>query len=355
MTSNLIVRSAFPLNAEPPLERLRAVFLTAEPDFYVRSHGAVPEIDPAQYRLAIDGLVTQPLRLSLDELTARFTPRTVTAVMQCAGNRRGELQSVRPTAGDPWGPGAIGNAEWTGVALADLLAAAGAQTDPALHVHFDSIDRVQGGELFGVSIPMQKALCSEVIVAWAMNGAALAPEHGFPLRAVVPGYAGIRSAKWLGTVTVAAAPSANAMQQHDYKLFPSHVTEETADWRHGLTINEMPLNAAICDPACGAVLDSGALTVRGYAVVSGRTIARVEVSTDGGGTWQEAELEPNPAPGWSWTLWHCTLALPPGDHELSVRAWDSAGQTQPARLEDVWNFKGYLCASWHRVRVTIRK
>jgi sulfite oxidase len=303
----------------------------------------VPLLDPASYHLEVGGR-----SFSLPELQARFPHRTVAATMQCAGNRRGELAALRPTAGDPWAPGAIGTAEWTGVALADLLAAA---CEAGEHVHFDSHDTARGTP-FGVSIPAAKATAPEVLLAWSMNGAPLTPAHGAPLRAVVPGYAGIRSAKWLRSVSAANEPSPNPMQQNDYKLFPPDIRKETADPRHGLTIDAMPLNAAICHPAPGAAWPPGPLTLRGYAVAGDRAVARVDVSPDGGATWRQAEL--GPALPWCWRLWQAELDLRPGDHELVVRAWDSAGQTQPERLESVWNFKGYLCSAWHRVRVTAR-
>ena len=352
----MIVRSTFPYNAEPSLDRLRASAITHQRDFYVRSHGDIPQLDAASHRLTVEGLVAQPLRLSIAELQARFPQQTTTCVMQCAGNRRGDLQQVGPTGGDPWAPGAIGNAHWTGVSLAHVLRAAGAKTDTNLHVAFDALDTVEipeeGRFRYGASIPIAKALSPEVLLAWAMNGEPLAPEHGYPLRVVVPGYAGVRSPKWLATITVQDQPSGNHMQRRDYKLFPAEVTKDTADWDSGITINDMPLNSAICQPASGAELPAGHVVVRGYAIASGRDVMRVDVSRDGGRTWVQAELEP-PGAAWSWTFWNAALDLPPGEHELAVRAWDSAGQTQPARPDDVWNFKGYLCASWHRIHVTV--
>ncbi len=288
----------------------------------------------------------------MEDLYDGFSIRTVIAVMQCAGNRREELHRWRPVIGDPWSAGAIGNAAWTGVALADVLRAAGADTDPALQVAFEACDEVKGGLRFGVSIPMAKAMAPEVLLAFAMNGEPLAPEHGFPLRVVVPGFAGIRSPKWLIRITVQDNPSDNPMQQTDYKLMPPDLTAETADWARGMTINEMPLNAAICEPTAGAVLDAGPVPVRGYAIACGRSVERVDVSADGGARWQQAALTVRPETPWSWTFWETTLNLPPGEHELTARAWDAAGQTQPAQPADVWNFKGYLCTAWHRVRVT---
>ncbi len=354
---SLIVHSETPFNAEPPLAALRAHFLTAQSDFYVRSHGNIPALDPATYRLAVGGQVATPLDLSLSELKSRFPHHTVTAIMQCAGNRRADMQGVRPTTGDPWSAGAIGNAEWTGIRLADLLDAAGA--DPAAaHVALDSADEInhpeEGRFTFGVSVPTAKARAPETLLAWSMNGEDLAPQHGYPLRLVVPGYAGIRSAKWLTAITVQSEPSANHMQQRDYKLLPADMPADTIDWSKGITIEEMPLNAAICDPAPYADLEAGPTRIRGYANATARRIVRVDVSADGGRTWSQATLTADPAAPWAWTFWQLTLDLQSGDRDLVARAWDSAGQTQPATPDDTWNCKGYLSAAQHRIPIRVK-
>jgi sulfite oxidase len=353
-SADLIVHSRQPFNAEPPLHRLRASFLTPQDVLYVRSHGDVPHLDAATHAITVAGQVASPLRLRVAELQAGFAHRSVTAVLQCAGNRRADLHRVAPVCGDPWAGGAIGNAEWTGVALADVLQAAGAATGDR-HVVFDAADQVTAdGKTFayGASIPMAKALSPEVLLAWAVNGQTLTPEHGYPLRVVVPGFAGVRSPKWLSAITVQDTPSDNPMQAADYKLYPPGVTMATADPAKGITINEMPVNATICEPARLAVLPKGLVTVRGYATATARAVVRVDVSADGGHTWQQAQLEA--ATPWSWTLWSIVLDLPPGDHALAVRAWDAAGQTQPGCAEDVWNYRGYLSTAWHRVPVHVQ-
>ena len=356
----LIVHSRAPFNAEPALARLRAASITPQADLYVRNHGDVPRLDADRHRVRVTGKVAQELALSVADLRRGFAERTITAVLQCAGNRRADMQQVRPTSGDPWQPGAIGNVHWSGVALADVLRAAGAPSEAWLHVAFGCCDQMElpeeGRFRFGVSIPMGKAMAPETLLAFGMNGEALALEHGFPLRVVVPGFAGVRSAKWIHTITVQDEPSDNPVQQRDYKLFPPHVTEGPLNWAAGLTIEDMPLNSAICDPAPGNALPAGPTLVRGYAVASpGRRVARVEVSADGGGCWTPAALETGPAGSlpWGWTLWAATLLLTAGRTELAVRAWDSAGQTQPASAAEVWNLKGYLCTAWHRVAVTV--
>ena len=354
--SSLLVHSVCPRNAEPPLRRLRSCFITAQPDFYIRCHGNVPKLSETTHRLRVDGLVTRPLDLSMTELRTHFRRQTVPAVLQCAGNRRGDMLGLGPVSGDPWGAGAIGNAAWTGVALAEVLHAAGAAQSASLHVAFMACDACEtDGQHFryAVSIPMAKALAPEVLLAYEMNGEPLSAEHGFPLRVVVPGFAGARSPKWLAGITVQDRPSGAWPQAHDYKLFPPHVTKETTDRDQGMTIYEMPVTSAICEPLPHSLLRQGASTLRGYAIASGRGIARVDVSIDGGQSWRQTELENDPAAPWSWTFWQIAIDLPKGEHELTVRAWDSAGQTQPALADDVWNFKGYLSAAWHRVHITV--
>ncbi len=255
-------------------------------------------------------------------------------------------------SGDPWDGGAIGTADWTGVRLGDVLRAAGAAVGPDLHVAFESHDAVQG-QPFGVSIPLAKALAEETLLAFAMNGAPLLPEHGFPARAVVPGFAGVRSPKWLRRITVQDHPSANPMQADDYKLFPPDVTAETADPARGHTIETMPLNAAICEPPRGARLAAGG---------DRRPWVRHRRRSGGRAGRCLGRRRPVLAPSHAGPRGRHALRLDvlgdragpsPGEHELAVRAWDAAGQTQPAQPDETWNFKGYLNTSWHRVRVEV--
>ncbi|GAA0674918.1 sulfite oxidase [Sphingomonas insulae] len=349
---NLILRCLDPLNAETHPDKL-TTFLTAQADFYIRSHGPTPKL-AGDHRVALDGLVDRPRTFTVAELQTAFASRTVTATMQCAGNRRAHLQDVKKTSGDPWDVGAIGNAAWTGVALRDVLAAAGIQ-DGASFVGATGADDVDvDGETapFGASISIAKALEPDVLIAWAMNGEALTPEHGAPLRLVVPGYAGVRSAKWLTRIEVRDRPSDAPIQAKDYKLFPASIAKEDADWDQGLTIEEMPLNAAICAPVDGEHVRAGACSIAGYAVAFGRAVSRVEVSVNNGTDWVQAELAAEPDAPWSWTQWCVTLDLSPGLHVLVVRAVDGAGQMQPERPEAIWNFAGYLSTAWHRITVT---
>ncbi len=284
-----------------------------------------------------------------------FPKSTVTATLQCAGNRRQGLMEVAPIPGEvPWSAGAIGTAEWRGAPLREVLRAAG--VDPrALHAAFTGLDEVDvGGQAFGFggSLPIEKATSPEVVLAYEMNGEPLAPEHGAPLRVVAPGYIGARSVKWLACIVLQTEPSSNYYQTHAYKLFPPQVDEGTADWEKGLMLGELPVNAVVCRPAHEETVPAGPVSVQGYAITGGkRSVDRVDVSTDGGETWTTADLQEGGEPR-TWRLWETSVDLSPGRYEIVARAWDSAANTQPELAEQVWNFKGYVDNSWHRAKVT---
>ncbi len=354
--SQLIVHSDSPLNAEPTADRLRENFVTPRELFYIRNHGTLPEVDAARYRLEIGGLVNQPLALSLDDLRNNFPKRELLVSLECAGNRRDELSAIAPIPNEtPWQAQAIGNGRWAGVALWEVLLAAEARED-AWHVAFEGLDEIVRGEnkfSFGGSIPIEKAMSAEVLLAYEMNDAPLSPAHGFPLRLVTPGYIGARSVKWLAKLTLQAEPSANYFQAHAYQLFPPHVRADNADWSKGLRLGEFAVNAVICRPRAGERLKNNLTRVEGYAIGGGgRAVERVDVSTDDGNNWTTADLIGDSAP-WVWRFWEVELALERGENEIVARAWDSGANTQPEDAAKIWNFKGYSNNAWHRVKVFI--
>ncbi len=352
----LRVHQEHPFNAGPPLDRLCQAFFTPQALFYVRNHGDVPQLAPAEYALTVSGLVRTSLHLSLAELRERFQPRTIAATLVCAGNRRDELAQIAPIPDElAWGAEAIGNAVWEGVALAEVLAAAGIQPE-ARHVAFTGLDHIEKlGQRFGFggSIALDAPSLQDVLLAYAMNGEPLSPNHGFPLRAVVPGQVGARSVKWLANINVQAEPSDNFYQTHAYKLFPPEVTGATVEWSRGQMLQEAPLATAICEPADGAWVQGEHALVRGYAYAGGRGIARVEVSCDGREPWSEAALAAEQGP-WTWRLWKARLPLQVDTRHIVARAWDDAGNGQPEDLATVWNFKGYANSAWHRVAIRRR-
>jgi sulfite oxidase len=194
----------------------------------------------------------------------------------------------------------------------------------------------------------------EVLLAYEMNGEPLTAEHGAPLRVVTPGYVGARSVKWLGSIRLQEEPSSNYYQAYAYKLFPPEVDEETAEWEKGLMLGELSVNSVIYQPMNEETVPAGSVPVRGYAITGGgRSVERVDVSIDGGESWVTAELEEGNDP-WAWRFWEASVDLEPGQYEIVARAWDAAANTQPELAEHIWNFKGYMNNSWHKVQVTVR-
>jgi sulfite oxidase len=349
----MIVRSRDPYNAGPPPGLITREYTTPNGLFFVRNHAPVPQIVPGDYRLLVGGLVDRPYSLSLRDLdnAPRFA---VDATLQCAGNRRTELFALADVPGEiPWGDEAISHAVWSGVRLRDLLERANLR-DGAKHVEFVGLDRVEkAGETFGFggSIPIEKAMGEEVLLATEMNGEPLPPTHGYPVRCVVPGYIGARSVKWIGAINVQAEPSRNYYQARAYRLFPGHIDATSVDWDRGLPLGELSVNSAIVDPQPAQHVSAGPVKVTGYATAGGtRHVARVDVSPDGGETWIEAEL--TEMKQWSWCFWEATVDLAAGEHTIVSRAWDSAGNSQPQSARQTWNFKGYMNNAWSRAAVS---
>lgn len=350
--SDMLVHEGDPFNAEPSGSALVEHMLTPAEVFYSRNHAPVPVLDPQDWSLTVDGLVAAPSEVSLAQLRDRWPTRTVTATLQCAGNRRAGLIAVRDIPGEaPWRDGATSTAEWTGVRLADVLADAGPEPSAA-HVALLASDVSQHAsppQQYGGSIPLEKALAEEVLLAWAMNGDPLTPLHGAPVRLVVPGYIGARSVKWLHRITVQHAPSQNYFQAQAYRLLPAD--HDPDDGAAGFALGAVALNSAILLPLDGAHIPAGRTTVRGYAFAGGgRRVTRVDVSADGGERWQQADLGAD-AGCWAWRLWSADVDLPVGDVALVARAWDDAAALQPADPRDVWNPTGYVNNSWPRIEV----
>ena len=346
---DMVVHEAEPFNAETGLAALAEDVVTATDAFYVRGHGEVPEIDPAAWRLHVNGAVDRELVLPLETLREALREREVTATLQCAGNRRAGLIAVRDIPGEaPWGPGATGTAKWTGVALGDVLALAGPRGG---HVGFEGADvssEAKPSQRFGGSIPLEKACRPEVLLAWAMNGAPLPVVHGAPLRVVVPGYVGARSVKWLERIEVRSEPWQGYFQHVVYRLLPEDGIPGPGV---GMPLGLVALNADVLSPADGATVAAGPVEVRGYAFAGGeRHVARVDVSVDGGAYWSQAQILDDLGP-WAWRHWQFTVDLPPGHHEILVRAWDSSAATQPEDEAALWNPKGYVNNARPRIRV----
>jgi sulfite oxidase len=226
-------------------------------------------------------------------------------------------------------------------------------TAEAAHVGFVGADmcaEAKPTQLFGGSIPLDKAERPEVLLAWAMNDQPLSAVHGAPLRVVVPGYIGARSVKWLERIELRSEPWAGYFQRVVYRLLAE---DETPAADRGIALGLIALNSAVLSPPDGATIAAGAVTVSGYAFAGGdRSVQRVDVSTDRGGSWAQAELLEDLG-RWAWRHWKITLTLDPGEHEILVRAWDSSAATQPEDEAALWNPKGYVNNARPRIRVRV--
>ena len=327
--------------------------VTPVEQFFTRSHAPIPSIDADSWRLQIGGMVGSARSFSLDELLHAFRRRTVTATLVCAGLRRNEFLSLGPLPGElPWGPEPASTGEWTGILLGDLLRKVGIGNGTQ-HVELIGLDQVERrGERFGFggSIELTKALADDVLLATHLNGASLPPKHGYPLRAVVPGWIGARSVKWLGQIRLREDPSSNYFQSQAYRMLRQIDPADPRDVSAGVALSEVPVNAVVLQPVEGRPATAGRVRVQGWAMGSGgRTVVRVELSLDGR-DWTAARMLPQQS-AWAWTFWEAFIELDSGRHTLAVRATDSSGATQPESVGDTWNVKGYNNNAWHRVVV----
>ncbi|EOO02397.1 putative sulfite oxidase protein [Phaeoacremonium minimum UCRPA7] len=406
--ARMTVHTAKPCNAEPPNDQLEAEFLTPNELFYVRNHMWVPVVDDQsvdKHTLTVELPDGEERTYTMGELRRKFQTHRITAALQCSGNRRNDMtRHAHKTNGLQWGVGAISNAEWEGVRLMDVLKDAGLKVadlhdltavrpqsdDEGASLPDPNTHHVQfsGLEAYGASIPLATALDprNDVLLAFSMNGKPLPRDHGFPLRAVVPGHVAARSVKWLSKIVVSDEESSTQWQRRDYKGFGPNEGPKP-DWDRAAAIQELPVTSAVTGVWVGeSVRDGGIpcsqssqndiseesppIALQGYAMSGGgREIRRVDVSLDGGKTWDQAELLddcPPSAPckgnkAWAWKRWRYTSSLPqitaPTDSQkrqcttIVVKATDDSYNTQPDTHAGVYNVRGNLANAWHRVRV----
>jgi sulfane dehydrogenase subunit SoxC len=313
---------------------------------YVLTHYDIPAVDPQRFRLEIGGAVERPLSLSLDDLRARESV-SLPLTFECAGNGRA-LLSPRPVS-QPWLTEAVGTAEWGGTPLRPLLEEAAVRPS-AVEILFEGLDRgVEGGDpqTYGRALTPDQA--DAALLALDMNGAPLPPQHGFPLRLVVPGWYGMTNVKWLGRITVLEQPFDGYQQAVAYRFYDE-------DGNPGEPVTRMRPRSLMVPPGVPDFMtrerhvDAGPVELRGRAWSGFGAIERVEVSSDGGDAFADAELDPPLGDG-AWRGWRFRWDATPGDHMLCSRATDSAGNTQP--LEAPWNLKGYANNAVERVRVIV--
>jgi DMSO/TMAO reductase YedYZ molybdopterin-dependent catalytic subunit len=327
--AGMTIRQKEPVNFETPLDQVDS-YLTPPELFYIRSHFKAPTMDAASYQLRVDGAVRQPLTLTLRELKA-MPSETWPATLECAGN--GRVFLVPQVPGAQWELGAVGNAEWTGVPLRVLLERAGLDED-ACEIVLEGADRGTPNEpptppgqiSYARSLPREKALQREVLIAYEMNGHELPQDHGFPVRAIVPGHYGMASVKWLTRIEAVQEPFRGYWQTSDY-----------AYWDHldGMPVRralgEIQLKSQINRPRVYETLPPNQpCTIFGIAW-AGETVATgISVSTDGGHTWSDAVFL-DPARRHAWRRWTYDWVTPrkPGRYTLLSRATDADGRVQP--------------------------
>ena len=317
---------------------------------YLLTHYDVPHVAAHEWQLTIDGCVDNPLTLSLDDVRSRPSI-TQRVTMECAGNGRMGL-SPRPLS-QPWGVEAVGNGEWTGISLAALLDEAGLDRS-AKEIVFTGLDSgIENGveQTYARSLSLAEAYREDVALAYELNGQPLPPQHGFPLRLLVPGWYGMGNVKWLTSIKVI---------DHEftgYQQFPAyHIRMEAGE--RGTPVSRIRPRALMIPPGVpeffsrDRTMDAEPTTLQGRAWSGSALIRRVEVSTDDGMTWSDAELEPQ-TDRYGWVGWSYRWEEPrPGRHALSCRAVDAKGNTQP--LEPEWNLGGYQCNSVQWVIVDVR-
>ncbi len=327
----MILRENEPKNLEMPFSSLDG-FMTPSKRFYVRNHFAMPAMNADSWRLKIEGAVSKPFEIGLEELKA-MPSLTKTAMLECAGN--GRILLVPKAKGLLWESGAVGNAEWTGVPLKAILERAGVK-DGAVDVILEGMDKGKieeepksPGEIhFARSVPIAKAL-GDILLAYKMNGEALAPAHGFPVRAIVPGWYGMASVKWLNRVIVSDTPFAGYFQTLDYSIFERKNGVPTL-----VPLHENAVKAQIARPALDEVVPKGKdYRVLGAAWAGEASVTRVEFSPDGGKSWQMAKLLGEPVRH-AWRLWETTWRPDKaGKTKLMARATDDKGRTQPMQRD----------------------
>ncbi len=323
-----IVRGEDPLNLEMPFEKLDS-FITPTKSFYVRTHFPIPAIDKDAWWLLVEGEVEKPFAINYEELL-ELESLTIPVTLECAGNNRNFLEPK--VKGVQWGLGAVGTAEWTGVPLSILLDRATLKPE-AREVILEGADggvledpKSPAGELkFARSVPLAKAR-NDVLLAYKMNGNDLPPQHGFPLRAVVPGWYAMASIKWLQRIIITDRPFAGYYQTMDYAFW-----KRRGEIAELVPLTEMQIKAEIAQPVEGEILPlNSKVRIHGAAWTSDGEIAKVELSVDGGASWSETNLV-DKAMRNAWRLWEYSWHTPSnaGQATLIARATDSHGRSQP--------------------------
>jgi DMSO/TMAO reductase YedYZ molybdopterin-dependent catalytic subunit len=311
-------------------------FITPTEQFYVRNHFEPPVVDPKTWRLKVAGNVEKPLELSLDDLVEMPEKKQV-SLLECAGNGRVFLKA--PQLGLRWELGGVSNGEWTGVTLASILEKAGVKAE-AVEVILEGADSgavnppfptTPGNIHYARSLPLKKALAPEVMIAYAMNGKPLTVAHGFPARAIVAGWYGMASVKWLSRIIVTNQPFNGYFQTFQYTTWGRKFGQATLE-----PVTEVKVKSQIARPAGFEVVPVGKpYRVHGAAWAGSKDVAKVELSTDGGKTWKDATIQKGQGGPYSWVFWETQWTpAAKGTQVLMSRATDSAGESQPLERDN---------------------
>lgn len=343
-----------PLNAETPPHLLDDA-ITPTNRHFIRNNGAPPEgVDAAGWTLTVDGLVDNPMEMTIDDLRSQFEVVTMALTIECGGNGRAFFDP--PASGNQWTYGAVACSNWTGVRLKDVLAKAGVQSGAVYTGHYGADTHLSGDpEKLPISrgVPIDKAMADNVLIAFEMNGGELHPMNGAPMRLVVPGWPGSCSQKWLQRIWVRdQVHDGPKMTGTSYRVPNRPVAPgEDVATEDFVIMERMPVKSLITNPATGGDVAGSSVEVRGHAWSGDRTISSVDVSIDFGATWSSAELDA-PVNDGAWQNWRTSVSFPQaGYYEVWARATDSEGAAQPHAI--AWNPKGYLNNTMHRVAVTV--
>jgi len=345
LDAGLVVHRAHPLNAETSVPALMGGVVMPNGRFYIRNHFQIPNLNAADYRLVVGGLVRRKLSLSLRDLM-QMPSQTLFATLECAGNGRTEFDP--PIPGEKWAFGAVSTAEWTGVPLKAVLDHAGIESS-AREVLFRGADRgtVEGSSgtiRFERSLRLDEAGGSGAILAYVMNGEPLPIHHGFPLRLIVPSWYAVASVKWLTDIELIGQPFAGHFQTKKYCYEWQRGSEDARE-----PVTRMQVRALITEPNQGSEIERGDIAIRGVAWSGIAPIERVEVNT--GGAWHQANLIGQPSRQ-AWQRWELVTRInAPGPAMLRARATDSAGRVQPEHAE--WNRLGYGNNSIQEVAIRV--
>jgi DMSO/TMAO reductase YedYZ molybdopterin-dependent catalytic subunit len=387
--TGLRVLAETPANAEAAIREPYTDFITPAEDHYIRNHYPTPEIDAGEWTISVTGLSDGDSELSIEALRTDYSTETVTHTMQCSGNGRSYFEPQ--VGGNQWTYGAVGNTVWTGAPVREILEQFDVDTSPGRYVSFMGGDAPEDSDIFTRSIPMRKVL-EDTILAYEMNGSPMYPEHGYPVRVVVPGWYGNNCVKWVERMHVmdrmVTSPEWEQYvnwQQSSYRLVWADAEQEENE-----TIDEFDIEAQMASeggplpyiydqivksiigfPGEGATVEpgpGGEIEVLGVAWAGDDEVERVEVSMDGGETWNDAEFfGPSPGPA-AWRQFRYVWDAEPGDYAIYSRATDELGRTQPATISDPddglteiandqypWNQGGYCATAYepHGVQVTV--